>query len=120
MANVVFASTHRRFCHEGRELFKRTAFIEWIAQSFAFVQAARNAERGSGTPVRKAFLVSIQKAELLVEPDDPSLKPPTVLSVSVYGFRDIGPIILFDGEIRGLDGSVLARANLRVYHTPED
>lgn len=92
--------------------------IEWIAQCFAFVRSALLIEAGlrDTHKAAEAFLVGIRNADLLIDPDDAEFQTAKELRVHVSRFREFGPIIMVDGEVRLLSGRVVMQANLRVYH----
>ena len=55
-------------------------------------------------------------ADLMIDGDDQEFQSATELRVAITGYREFGPIIMVDGEVRLTSGRVVMRANLRVYH----
>ncbi len=74
---------------------RQTAFIEWMAQSFGFVNALHCRQNQSQQALEKAFLVAVEKMtfaeKLPVAGDD--------LIVSVKHVRSVGPISYVEGRV---------------------
>ncbi len=92
--------------------------IEWVAQGFAYVRSAYLIELdlGETSKAREAMLVGIRNAEFSFDPLDPEIHSAQELRVFVHNFREFGPIISLSGEVRLLNGRLLMKSDLRVYH----
>lgn len=107
----------------GPEGLRRSSLIELIAQAYGFVSAARIVSAGNVVGVsavgvsapRRAFLVAVRNAEFFAPADPALLQPGARLSISVSGERQMGPISMFDGQVRDQTGGLLARASLKVF-----
>lgn len=94
---------------------RKTSFVEWIAQAFAYARAAYLSPKGMGK-LNQAFLVAIRDAEYFFDDGDPDLSAGGEFHIYVSQFRDVGPIMMFNGEVRK-EKRTLMRANLRVYQS---
>jgi predicted hotdog family 3-hydroxylacyl-ACP dehydratase len=96
---------------------KSGAFIEWIAQAFAYTRSAHFLAVGDifRSKIREGFLVGIRNAKILFEEDDSELMNAKSLYVFVDGFRTFGPIVSLNGEVRTESGRVLMSGSLRIY-----
>lgn len=101
--------------------FSATSCIEWVAQGFAFVRSAYLIEQGVGESSKalEAMLVGIRNAQFSFDPAEPDVQTAKELRVFVHNFREFGPIISLSGEVRLLNGRVLMKSDLRVYHGVE-
>jgi predicted hotdog family 3-hydroxylacyl-ACP dehydratase len=88
-----------------------SSYIEFIAQAFGFTSArfARSCGESVLTP-KKAFLVSVTRCELFSK-----VTSPKEVRVLISNVKPVGPIILFDGEVRDENESLLCKASLKVY-----
>jgi len=88
-----------------------SAAIEWMAQAFGFVQAAHRAQTANTMPVKRAFLASVSdfrsEADLTFATG--------ILTVTVDGFREFGPLVLFRGVVHDAKGHKLAEGRLKVF-----
>jgi predicted hotdog family 3-hydroxylacyl-ACP dehydratase len=99
------------------EFIRPTSFVEWMAQSFAFVRAtlAHRHHVDLARPVTEAFLVGIRDAKFEIDPTSIRLGEVPSLLVRVSNFRNFGPIISFDGEVILESGARVMKASIKVY-----
>ncbi len=93
---------------------RQTAFIEWMAQSFGFVNALHCRQNDSQAGLQKAFLVAVEKmtfAEVMpVDGDE--------LIVSVKHVRTIGPISYVEGRVFARNTeTVYCEATIKLFST---
>ena len=86
---------------------RRSAYIEWMAQAFAFVEAYRNPD----SRLETAFLVGIRDFEV----QDAGSRPGAKLRIRVETVKALEGMVLFRGRVCGVDGRVLASATLKIY-----
>jgi predicted hotdog family 3-hydroxylacyl-ACP dehydratase len=96
-----------------------TACIEWVAQSFAYVRSAYAVTIGCEQEWKatNAFLVGIRNAKFFFESHDEELNQAKHLDVFVEKFRQMGPIIKFDGGVRLPSSRVLMKGSLSIYQS---
>ena len=99
------------------EDIRPAAFIEWVAQSFAYVRSAHFEQSGDVKRARvsEAFLVGIKDAEILFKKGEAEVRQAKSLRIVVDQFRELGPISMVRGQVFLESGRCLMRGNLRVY-----
>lgn len=98
------------------ERLRRTSLIEFIAQGFGYLSAARVLRAGAEPPkASKAFLVSVSKCQ--ISPTE-ALKAGDRLRVVLADSKSLGPITLFYGSVVGPTGEEFCRAHLKVFAEP--
>ncbi|NJM10194.1 MAG: hypothetical protein HC883_04820 [Bdellovibrionaceae bacterium] len=86
----------------GRDGLRASSCLEFIAQAYGFISICHREatnEPVNQTP-RRAFLASFKDAKFGEQDLLKSIQPGEVLSVKVSGARQMGPIILFQGQVR--------------------
>ena len=96
----------------GERGLRPASAIEFMAQAYGYVQVARAAMSGDrASAPKRAYLVGFREMRLAEMPAE----LPKELLVRVDGFRVMGPIAMFRGEVRTPEGAVLASGNLKVF-----
>jgi len=96
-----------------------TSCVEWVAQTFAFVRSAyliEAGQQGKDQKPHEALLVGIRNAKFMFEIGDPEVDNAEEVLIIVDHFREFGPIIMVQGEVRLASGRVLMQGSLRLYH----
>lgn len=93
-----------------------TSCLEFIAQAYGFISVCHHIYilDPNSKPLSKAFLASIKDAKL---PDENTLKqlhPGDVITISIDGVRQMGPIVLFNGRIHK-DNLLICEAQMKVF-----
>lgn len=100
-------------------LVQPTSCVEWVAQAFAFVRSAYLIEaggQGENQKPHEALLAGIKNAKFMFKAGDPEVEAAGEVLVTVGNFREFGPIIMVQGEVRLPNGRVLMTGSLRLYH----
>lgn len=99
----------------GSKGIRSSSLVEWMAQGYAYVRAVQSVHGllAAMAAPKRAYLVSIQNVQFLA--DLSSLESGRSLTVRVGGYRDIGPITMFEGSVIDETGRKLATARLKVF-----
>jgi len=100
----------------GTEGLRTSSCLEFIAQSYGFISICHR--QFSGDPMQKApsraFLASFKDARFASEALMKSVRAGDQLIVRITGARQMGPIILFQGQVRRGD-DILCDSNMKVF-----
>lgn len=98
------------------ETLRPTACLEFIAQAYGFISVCHHIHilDPQSKPLSKAFLASIKEAVLPTENILRQLKADDVLSITIDGVRQMGPIVLFDGRVKCGD-QLVCEAQMKVF-----
>lgn len=84
--------------------------VEWIAQAFGYARAVHTADPAA---VSRAYLAGISSVVL-----ERPLPVSGRLIVDALLTRELAPLALVSGVVRGEDGTVFARASLKIFVEP--
>jgi predicted hotdog family 3-hydroxylacyl-ACP dehydratase len=82
-------------------LLRPTSCLEFIAQAYGFISVCHHIYilDPNSKPLSKAFLASMKDAKLPSDEALNSIKPGDVLTITIAGVRQMGPIVLFNGRV---------------------
>ncbi len=93
--------------------FRPSVSMELIAQSYGLAGIAERLIKGKGKleAVHQAFLAAITQAEILGSPEVEEW-----VTIETSTTREFGPLILFQGQVIGKNGNLIATAQLKAFH----
>lgn len=98
------------------EGLRPTSCLEFIAQSYGFISVCHHIYilDPNSKPLSKAFLASMKDAELPSPSTLSQVKPGDVITITIAGVRQMGPIVLFNGVVKRGD-LLLCEAQMKVF-----
>lgn len=92
---------------------RQSSYIEWMAQSYGYVQAAYGAQTGEvPSPDRRVFLVGLR--QITFYPID--FKGIERLKICVQRTRQIGPVSFIQGKVLTLGKEIICEGELKLFH----
>ncbi len=108
-----------RFVYHAKENYsdatgiRPSSFIELMAQSYAFSQAAFAKASGNALAMNKAYLAGV--SDLKIEANATRLVEGDELTVEVRCYRKLGPLSLVKGRVSTPAGNLVAAGDLKLF-----
>jgi predicted hotdog family 3-hydroxylacyl-ACP dehydratase len=99
-----------------RESLRSTSCLEFIAQAYGFISVCHHIYilDPNSKPLSKAFLASMKDARLPSVDILSQVQAGDQLSITVQGVRQMGPIVMFHGQVKKGD-LVVCQAQMKVF-----
>jgi predicted hotdog family 3-hydroxylacyl-ACP dehydratase len=100
----------------GANGLRPTSCLELMAQAYGFISVCHHIYilDPNSKPLSKAFLASMKQAELPTAEVLKQVHPGDLITITIDGVRQMGPIVLFNGRVRK-DDLLLCQAQMKIF-----